>query len=95
MGENLFKPLTYTINGLDFSGLGFGVNLFKGKPDLPEKYIINEHVCVCHWKDGTITKSFKHETDTFNKTVKQAEAYIRELKVEEPKQKPKHMKEEK
>ena len=120
-------------------------NLSSVSMDLPERYIINEHVCVCHWEDGTITKSFKHEQDVFNKkigfllccfrhynadksinkrkkmlswikfecledylfdmfvektgmTVKQAEAYIRDLKVEEPKSKdkkqPKHMKEE-
>ncbi len=134
MGENIFEKITLTNTlGLDF--------FFKEEPDLPKKYIINEHVCVCHWKDGTITRSFKHESDIFNKklgfllccfrhynakisknkqkkiiswikyecledylfdmfiektkmTVKQAEAYIRDLKVEEPKQKPKHMKEE-
>ena len=132
--EYCLKPVKYTINRLDF-----GVDLFKEKTDLPERYIINEHVCVCHWKDGTVTKSFKHESDTFNKklgfllccfrhynakmsknkqkkvitwikyeyledylfdmfvektkmTVKQAEAYIRDLKIEEPK-KTKHMKE--
>lgn len=50
-----------------------GMNLFgdfeEVKPDLPKRYIINEHVCVCHWKDGTVTKSFRHESDKFSKEL--------------------------
>ena len=103
-------------------------------PSLPERYIINERVCVCHWKDGTVTKSFRHESDDFNKElgfllccfrhynadksnnklkkmiswikfehlkeylldmfmeknnmkIGEAKAYLRDLKVEEPKEK--------
>lgn len=47
--------------------------------DLPERYIINEHVCVCHWKDGTVTKSYKHEQDKFNKKIGFLLCYFRHV----------------
>lgn len=37
--------------------------------DLPKRYIINEKVCVCIWNDGTITKSWNHEDDKFDKEL--------------------------
>lgn len=46
---------------------------FINKPQkndyLPEKYIINENVCVCIWKDGTKTVSKKKENDVFDKEL--------------------------
>lgn len=37
--------------------------------DLPKRYIINKKVCVCTWSDGTITKSWNHEDNEFDKEI--------------------------
>lgn len=46
---------------------------FADKPQktncLPEKYIINENVCVCIWEDKTKTVSKKKENDVFDKEL--------------------------
>lgn len=48
--------------------IDYFIGLSKGQY-LPEKYIINENVCVCIWQDGTKTVSKKKENDVFDKEL--------------------------
>ncbi len=77
---------------------------------LPERYIINENACILFWQNGEKTVVKRCAYDAFNPRLafltaffqhyvdmskNKANKYLASLQVEkEPKQKPKHMKEE-
>ena len=82
----------------------------KEKVELPERYIINENATILFWKNGEKTVVKRCTDDAFNPRLafltaffqryadmskNKANKYLASLQVEvEPKQNPKHMKEE-
>ena len=88
--ENDLLTTTFKIDNHIFDNF-FCVRSKEKAIDLPERYIINEHVCVCHWKDGTVTKSYKHEQDKFNKKIGFLLCYFRHVTADKSNNKRKKM----
>ena len=90
--------------------IGIDTNKPKIKVSLPERYIINKNACILFWKNGEKTVVKRCADDKFNPRLafltaffqhyvdmskNKANKYLASLQVEiEPKQEPKHMKEE-